>query len=110
MLIQESVFLKDKQEIIWQEFRQASEGLNRSFEGTGLGLTIIKKYITALDGTINLKSEVDKGTIFTIELPVILSEIQNIVSEKQPEQAIVKNNFGDNKNRKILYVEDDIIA
>ena len=30
---------KEKQKIIWEEFRQVSEGMNRSFEGTGLGLT-----------------------------------------------------------------------
>ncbi|MDP2365717.1 MAG: PAS domain S-box protein, partial [Ignavibacteria bacterium] len=101
---------KDKQEIIWQEFRQASEGLNRSFEGTGLGLTIIKKYITALDGTINLKSEVGEGTIFTIELPVVLSESQNIVSEKKIEQSIIRNEIAAASKYKILYVEDDMIA
>ncbi len=39
---------KEKQELVWHEFRQASEGFNRSFEGTGLGLTISKKYIKML--------------------------------------------------------------
>ena len=101
---------EDKQEIIWLEFRQASEGLNRSFEGTGLGLTIIKKYITTLGGTINLKSEVGKGTIFTIELPVELSETKDIISEKKIIQSSQLIEVADTSKYKILYVEDDTVA
>jgi signal transduction histidine kinase len=60
---------KNKQEIIWKEFRQVSEGMNRSFEGTGLGLTIIKKYVETLSGKITLESEIGKGSTFIIEIP-----------------------------------------
>ena len=101
---------KNKQEIIWQEFRQASEGLNRSFEGTGLGLTIIKKYITTLNGNINLESEVGKGSVFTIELPVVLSDNQKIISKKETKQIVTENEIVDTKKFKILYVEDDTVA
>jgi len=66
---------KEKQAIIWQEFRQVSEGYNRSFEGTGLGLTITKKYIDALSGKIHLESEEGKGSVFTVEFPVTFSKI-----------------------------------
>jgi len=66
---------REKQAIIWQEFRQVSEGYNRSFEGTGLGLTITKKYIDALSGKIHLESEEGKGSVFTVEFPVTFSKI-----------------------------------
>ena len=49
--------------MVWQEFRQASEGFNRSFEGTGLGLTITKKYVEILGGEISLESEENIGTV-----------------------------------------------
>lgn len=101
---------EDKQEIIWHEFRQASEGLNRSFEGTGLGLTIIKKYITTLGGTINLKSEVGKGTVFIIELPVELSKTKDIISEKKIIQSNQSIEVTETSKYKILYVEDDMVA
>ncbi len=58
------------QEIIFEEFRQASEGLSRKFEGTGLGLTIVKKYTEAMGGTIKLKSKVGEGSTFTLEFPL----------------------------------------
>lgn len=60
---------KDRQEIIWEPFRQASEGRTREFQGTGLGLPICKKYVELLGGSVWLESEVGKGTIFTVELP-----------------------------------------
>lgn len=62
---------KNKQDIIWQEFRQASEGTNREYQGTGLGLSIIKKYTELLGGSIELKSELGKGSKFILSLPMI---------------------------------------
>ncbi|MCH7827938.1 MAG: hybrid sensor histidine kinase/response regulator, partial [Bacteroidetes bacterium] len=60
---------KDKQEIIWEEFRQVSEGASRIYEGTGLGLTITNKYIKKLKGKITLESEIGKGSSFTVLIP-----------------------------------------
>lgn len=61
---------EDKQEIIFEEFRQASEGFSRSHEGTGLGLSITKRYIELLGGTISLKSKLNEGSIFIVKLPM----------------------------------------
>jgi len=55
---------------IFEEFRQVSEGINRNFEGSGLGLTLTKKYVQVMGGEINVESEIDKGTTFTIKLPI----------------------------------------
>ncbi len=59
----------ESQKIIWDEFRQVSEGFKRSYDGTGLGLTITRKFVEKLHGTISLKSELGKGTEFTVTLP-----------------------------------------
>jgi len=61
---------KGKQNIIWEEFRQASEGSTRDFQGTGLGLSIVQKYVALLNGEISVESEVGKGTKFTLTLPL----------------------------------------
>ncbi|MBK7867494.1 MAG: PAS domain S-box protein [Ignavibacteriales bacterium] len=55
--------------LIFDEFRQASEGFGRSFEGTGLGLSIVKRYVTLLGGKILVDSKLGKGTTFTVLLP-----------------------------------------
>ncbi len=61
---------KQSQKIIFEEFRQVSEGFDRKYEGTGLGLTITKKFIDMLHGTIQLKSEPNIGSEFLIKIPV----------------------------------------
>lgn len=60
----------DKLITIFEDFRQVSEGKGRNFEGTGLGLTIVKKYITALGGTIDVQSVLNGGSVFTLHLPL----------------------------------------
>lgn len=60
---------RDKQKIIFDEFRQASEGYSRSFEGTGLGLSLTKKAIEILGGIITVDSQPGVGSTFTIKLP-----------------------------------------
>ncbi len=60
---------KDKLDIIFEEFRQASEGLARNFEGTGLGLSITKKFVQLLGGKIFVESQVGLGSTFTVVFP-----------------------------------------
>ncbi|NNC51114.1 MAG: PAS domain S-box protein, partial [Flaviramulus sp.] len=60
-------------------FIQIEGGLNRSHEGTGLGLAICKNLIDKLGGTINVNSQLGKGSIFTFKLP--LDNTQNKLKE-----------------------------
>ncbi|MEI6681402.1 MAG: PAS domain S-box protein [Bacteroidota bacterium] len=55
--------------LIFQEFRQISEGFGRKYQGSGIGLTISKKIIDLLDGRITIESEPGKGSCFSIWLP-----------------------------------------
>ena len=54
---------------LFDEFRQASEGLDREHEGNGLGMTITKGLVDLMGGTIGVESEVGVGTTFTVTLP-----------------------------------------
>jgi PAS domain S-box-containing protein len=67
---------EDKLELIFEEFRQASEGLGRGFEGTGLGLTITKKYVEFLKGKIEVHSKQGMGSTFTVSFP-LFRDLQN---------------------------------
>lgn len=102
---------KEKQEIIWLEFRQASEGFNRSFEGTGLGLTIVRKYTEMLGGQVFVESEVGKGSVFRVELPIII-EVPETEHEIVIETTTGKQvpSVTTEIRPKILYVEDDIVS
>ncbi len=62
----------DFQQQIYEEFRQASEGLTRTFEGVGLGLTIVKKFTEKLGGKIEMNSQPGVGTTFIVSFPVSL--------------------------------------
>lgn len=48
--------------LIFEEFRQVSEGISRKYEGLGLGLTFVTKIAQILNGKINIKSEYGEGT------------------------------------------------
>ena len=55
---------------IFEKFYRVKDDNTRFITGTGLGLPIVKSLVEALQGTISVHSEVNKGTTFTILLPV----------------------------------------
>ena len=55
---------------IYDEFQQESSGMSRKFEGVGLGLTIAQKMVHLMNGTIEAESEKNKGSVFSIYLPL----------------------------------------
>lgn len=63
--------------LIFQEFRQVSEGISRSYEGTGLGLSVVKKMVDILGARIEVISSPGRGSEFNIYLPVENVYIKN---------------------------------
>lgn len=72
--------------LIFQEFRQVSEGFNRHFEGTGLGLTITKNFVEMMNGQIKVKSTVGAGSTFSVLFP----SLQNY-EQAEPQDITVTN-------------------
>jgi len=56
-----------EQELVFSSFYRANDG---AVEGTGLGLSLVKELVRFYGGTIKLTSEINQGTVFTVELPV----------------------------------------
>lgn len=56
--------------MIFEAFRQVDAGTARTQEGTGLGLNITKKLVEMMGGSIHVKSEWEKGSTFTVILPI----------------------------------------
>jgi PAS domain S-box-containing protein len=96
---------KDKIDDVFNRFVQATESTTRIFGGTGLGLSIVKSLVQLFDGTLNLQSDLGKGTIFTMEFP--FEVLQNVVLE---ETVASKDISRDNiSSLRVLAAEDNAL-
>lgn len=95
---------KEKLVQIFDRFQQAEDSMTRKYGGTGLGLSIVKDLVDLQNGKIAVQSETGKGTVFTIQIPYILSKEQVSTSKYLPSSSIQNSNF---KNIMILVVEDN---
>jgi signal transduction histidine kinase len=68
-------------ELIFQTFSQTAEGIKQG-GGTGLGLPISKRLIEIHHGTIELQSQIGKGTTFIVRLPIASSALQQQYQEQ----------------------------
>ncbi|MCA1899400.1 MAG: PAS domain S-box protein [Chloroflexi bacterium] len=61
---------KEAQELIFEAFRQVDNAITRHNRGTGLGLSITKQLVELMNGKLELESEVGRGSVFTVILPL----------------------------------------
>lgn len=101
----------ESQKIIFEEFRQASEGLSRVFEGSGLGLSITKRFVELMDGDISVDSFVGEGSTFTVSFPLYSKEKQIVLSDPYLNDEMVVENSEEKYDASlstVLLVEDDV--
>ena len=91
---------EDKINFIFDRFSQVNSSLSRRAEGTGIGLSLVKKLVEIMGGTIKVKSKVDKGSEFTIMFP------KNIIEIKEEKRYTI---IGENIEDKISTEFSDIV-
>lgn len=119
---------EDKIDKIFERFYRVTPSYEGKYTGFGIGLFIVKKFVSLLKGNIKVKSELGRGTTFTVTLPVKIEKEKTVteqINEKNNLTSIktrietaglsclIPNNNGSNKKQKrlkILFIEDDNIA
>ncbi|MUH34216.1 response regulator [Zobellia amurskyensis] len=78
---------KEKQHLIFKEFTQADNNIDKKFGGHGLGLTISKKLAELLRGNLTLESKLGSGSTFTLQLPLEITDAVEKPSKELPYMA-----------------------
>jgi len=91
---------------IFEPFRQAGHS-SSVVKGTGLGLAITKSFVELMGGQIRVESEVGKGSLFQVELPVALAEATEVGGLDMSRPAVLGLQAGQTAWR-ILVVEDNL--
>ena len=74
---------KGNQKLVFEEFAQANENIEKKYGGTGLGLSICQKIITILGGCLKLESTFGKGSTFKIKLPLQFDNSNSTVEQNE---------------------------
>jgi signal transduction histidine kinase/ActR/RegA family two-component response regulator len=98
---------KSKQKIIFEEFSQLKSA-NYNYQGTGLGLPIVKKMLVLFNSEIELKSEEGKGSSFAFEIE-FRKDIAGASARKKSIENIDPETVADGVGRSILIVDDNRI-
>ncbi|MCK3685537.1 ATP-binding protein [Maribellus sp. YY47] len=92
----------ENREKIFDDFVQLDTDANKKAGGTGLGLYIVKKLVSLLEGNVSVQSQVGEGTTFTVILPFKKGDPNKIIrsnkSYSAPDQL---------KGGKVLIVDDE---
>lgn len=87
---------------VFSDFTQADSSTTRRFGGTGLGLAIVNQLVELMGGKIHVRSELNVGSEFTVELPINIAKHTELVLQNDESESLVYQG-------KVLLVEDNLI-
>lgn len=87
-------------EKLYEPFEQEATDKARNQVGTGLGLSIVYNLLQIMGGKISVESEVDKGTVFTLSIPLKLAENNEYEEEQRKQRELLSGMY-------VLVADDD---
>jgi PAS domain S-box-containing protein len=97
---------QDKLSNIFESYTQTDTNISRIYGGTGLGLAIVKQLTELQNGNVSVKSELGKGSVFTVQIPYTIAET---ASDTHPGALDKREQDNMLKNVRVLVAEDNII-
>ncbi len=88
---------------IFQSYEQENDQIDQKYGGTGLGLAIVSEIIQKMNGTIDVKSQKDIGSTFSIRIPFLTESKRSYIGKKPTVNKVIL------KNIRVLIVEDNAI-
>lgn len=102
---------KEQMENVFKEFIQADASTTRKYGGTGLGLTISRRFCQMMGGDITVESAVDEGTTFTVVLPANVEQIGEVSDSMELPYRAIPESFNvairGRKSNTVLIIDDD---
>lgn len=94
--------------LIFDRFRQVDDTVSKGYGGTGLGLPISQKLADIMGGSLTVSSVVGEGSVFTLDIPVRILNIDEVVDDQMKVQSDSLNMQSNvqNSEKKVLMVED----
>ena len=97
----------ERHDSIFEEFVQAENSDARRFGGSGLGLTIVHRLVTLMNGSISLRSASGRGSCFRVVLPLAHVDGAGATRRRQPSSAeMPAGSIGPPTDHAVLLVED----